>query len=279
MKTQKQTAIRTIPFFLPKNKTKIKHYIFLHPFPPVKRYGPLSNNNCKKKKIATPTVTQTTKKNLLHLENAKKKNKNSINVRFVRNYFGPHVCGKTTEIIRRHRRLTTIGEKVLLVNHASNTRNDPTAQSISSHNNSQTQGSPVLALSLISEIFQRRAYEEAGTVIIDEGQFFEDLEENVLRMVEDDGKRVIVSGLIVDARRQPCGDIRKLIGHADNVDVLYALCSVCKNGTPGIYSHKKHRCAQTIGGSELYQTLCRRHYLSAVQRQNRAQVMAVFTES
>lgn len=193
---------------------------------------------------------------------------------------GPMFAGKTTEIIRRHRRLTTIGEKVLLVNHASNTRNDPMAQSISSHNNSHTQGSPVLAVYLISQIFQQqRAYDEAGTIIIDEGQFFEDLEENVLRMVENDGKRVIVSGLIVDARRQPFGDIRKLIGHADKVDVLYALCSVCKNGTPGIYSHKKHRCAQTIGGSELYQTLCRRHYLLALQRQNRAEVMAVFTDS
>lgn len=173
---------------------------------------------------------------------------------------GPMFAGKTTELIRRHQRLNTIGRRVVLINHASNTRNDATGQSIHSHNDVRTQGSPVLAIRRLQELSEHPEYRSADTVMIDEAQFFEDLEPCVMRMVEVDHRHVIVSGLLSDANRRVFGGLHKLVHHADSFTLLSALCKQCSNGTPGIYTRKKRDVAQTIGGSELYETVCRRHY-------------------
>ena len=182
---------------------------------------------------------------------------------------GPMFAGKTTELIRRQHRLNTIGRRILLVNHQSNTRHDATGQSIVSHDATRAQGSPVVVVRLLDSVRTRASYRSlyhsAQIIMVDEAQFFEDLYGTVLQMVERDGKHVVLSGLMADAQRNLFGDVHQLVHHADSFTLLRALCKQCGDGTPGIYTRKLRNVAQTIGGADLYETLCRQHYCEVIR--------------
>lgn len=65
-------------------------------------------------------------------------------------------------------------------------------------------------------------------IIVDEGQFFPDLVEGVLKFAEALGKQVIVAGLLTDYRRKPFGQMLELMGYADAHHKLdEALCDDC----------------------------------------------------
>ena len=75
-------------------------------------------------------------------------------------------------------------------------------------------------------------------IIIDEAQFFTDLYEFVKSAVEIHNKNVVVIGLDGDSDRENFGQIHKLLPLCDDIVKLKALCSQCKDGTPGIFSKK-----------------------------------------
>lgn len=97
-------------------------------------------------------------------------------------------------------------------------------------------------------------------ILINEGQFFPDLEEFV-RLLLNDGKKIYICGLDGDFERKKFGDILDLIPLCDKVTKLTSLCSLCKNGTPGIFSMRlTHETCQTVVGSENYIPVCRKCY-------------------
>jgi len=101
-------------------------------------------------------------------------------------------------------------------------------------------------------------------VLINEGQFFSDLVPAVRDMVDSMKKHVFISGLDGDFRREKFGDILDLIPVCDKVEKLSALCAVCKNGTPAIFSKRiTDESSQVVIGSDNYKPLCRNCYLSA----------------
>lgn len=177
---------------------------------------------------------------------------------------GPMFAGKTTELIRRQRRLQIIGRSVLVVNHASNVREGCDANQLQTHDLHRAQGSPIVPLDAIQDLFLHPLYPDSDVIIIDEGQFFWGLKNAVLRMIERDGKDVVIAGLLSRADRSPFGQMHLLLLHADKVAMLRALCKRCGDGTPGLYTRKLRETEATIGGSELYESLCRCHYLSAM---------------
>ena len=78
----------------------------------------------------------------------------------------------------------------------------------------------------------------------------------------------IVAGLDGTSDRQPFGDLLRLIPHAEDVERFTSLCSICRDGTIAIYSkyignqNKDSENKIIIGGTNLYQPVCRKHYLS-----------------
>ena len=73
---------------------------------------------------------------------------------------------------------------------------------------------------------------KAGTIIlINEAQFFSDLFESVLQMVEKYCFHVALYGLDGDFERKPFGKLLDLIPFCDNVIKLHSFCFDCKNGT------------------------------------------------
>ena len=106
-------------------------------------------------------------------------------------------------------------------------------------------------------------YKQAKLVIIEEGQFFDDLYDFVIKAVEEDNKTVIVAGLDGDRFRKPFGQLLQLIPIADRITKLTSLCKLCANGTAALFSYSSTQNKDTIhvGGLESYMPLCRKHYL------------------
>ena len=167
---------------------------------------------------------------------------------------------KTTELLRRVRRYQSIGYQVLIVNYSADTRYG--SHRVSSHDKEFEQAICVERLAEIEELVRSGRYQ---VLAIDEGQFFGDLYEKITAWADELPIHIVISGLDGTFRREPFGDLLRLIPHAEEVERLSAFCSVCKDGTVAVYS--KCMSAQVddilIGASESYQPVCRRHFLSS----------------
>jgi thymidine kinase len=108
-------------------------------------------------------------------------------------------------------------------------------------------------------------FKDAACIIVEEAQFFPDLRDFALEAVEKYGKHVICVGLNGDAERRPFGQLIELIPYTDVVKHFHALCALCCDGTPGIFTHKVDKLVEQVfvGADDHYKALCRRHYLSA----------------
>jgi thymidine kinase len=102
--------------------------------------------------------------------------------------------------------------------------------------------------------------QNSDVILINEGQFFSDLYEVVVDMLNKN-KKVYVCGLDGDFERKKFGNILDLIPLCDKVNKLTSLCSLCKDGTPGIFSMRlTTETEQTVVGSENYIPVCRKCY-------------------
>lgn len=112
-------------------------------------------------------------------------------------------------------------------------------------------------------------YEVIG---IDEAHFFNDLVPFCRRFSEN--KTVIAVGLSGDFERQPFGHIHECISLCDDVIIMKAICMECfremrsfqpyeSTSSHAIFTHKKtgdRRELISVGGENMYQSVCRRHY-------------------
>lgn len=171
---------------------------------------------------------------------------------------GPMYSSKSSEIIRSIRRYKTINKNILAINHACDTRYDKNC--IATHDLVKEECTSVQSL---IPLIDSSEYKNADVIFIEEGQFFADLFDFVVQAVETDGKKVMVAGLDGDYKREPFGDILRLVPYADKVKKFSALCKKCGDGT---YAHFTKRIVETsgticVGGVETYEAVCRKHYL------------------
>ena len=97
----------------------------------------------------------------------------------------------------------------------------------------------------------------SNVILINEGQFFTDLEEFVKLLLKNN-KQVYVCGLDGDFERKKFGQILDIIPLCDKVTKLTSLCSLCKDGTLGIFSMRlTNEKEQTVVGSDNYIPVCR----------------------
>ena len=158
--------------------------------------------------------------------------------------------GKSTELMRRVNCHKSIGEKVLVINHASDNRY--TDQSVIISHNGQSMAS------IKTDQLKHTLYVNYDVIAIDEAQFFPDLIQGVLTYLAD-GKKIIVAGLVGDFRCNPIGDILKLLPHADETVRLYAFCSNCKDGTRAAFTKRTSESKeQVVIGSKMYMAVCRK---------------------
>jgi thymidine kinase len=175
---------------------------------------------------------------------------------FLKLYVGCMFAGKSSEIIAECRRRLIINQKVLGINFAGDSRYSD-EDFIVNHNKEKVRCIKVNKLSEISI----NEIEQNDFIFIDEGQFFPDLVENVLKWVNEYNKSVYVFGLDGDFKRQPFGHILDLVPQCDEIVKLKALCVMCKDGTEGLFTHRiTKECDQILIGNDNYISLCRYHY-------------------
>jgi thymidine kinase len=98
-------------------------------------------------------------------------------------------------------------------------------------------------------------------ILINEGQFFNKLRDNVLNWCDRMKKIVVVSGLDGNFKRGKFGEMVDLIPDCDEIIKLKAYCSLCKDGTEALFSWKTTKNNNLIDiGTDNYIPLCRYHY-------------------
>lgn len=178
-------------------------------------------------------------------------------------YLGPMFSGKTTRLIQLHKTNTYIGKKIVVINFYADTRYHDTM--LSTHDHIMI---PCILMDDLRDAWknpENTHYEEihsANMILINEGQFFKHLFEIVLEMVEKEKKEVHICGLDGDFKRNVFGEILQLIPYCDHIEKLTSLCACCKDGTPGLFSHRiTGENEQIVVGSDNYKPLCRKCYL------------------
>lgn len=170
---------------------------------------------------------------------------------------------KTTELLRRIRRYKSIGSNVLVVNYLADQRYG--TNRVASHDGEFNDALSISYLSEIDEIVSSKKY---NVLIIDEAQFFTDLFQYVTQWLDSYNIQIVVAGLDGDSERRPFGEILRLIPHAEEVERLTALCSICRDGTLAQFTKYLHDSSTkkenqvNVGAGESYIPVCRKHYLS-----------------
>ena len=181
-------------------------------------------------------------------------------------YLGPMYSGKTSKLLEIYKQCSFCNIPVTVVNHCSDTRYHESM--LSNHDKAMI---PCVQTNRLQDIWRNRdinsPFDEnsnshlklrsAEVILINEGQFFEDLYDCVLDMLKEN-KKVYVAGLDGDFERKKFGQMLDLIPNCDFVTKLTSLCSICKNGEPGIFSLRlTAEKQQTLVGSDNYIPVCR----------------------
>jgi len=175
---------------------------------------------------------------------------------------GSMFSGKSEELIRRVRRVQIARKKVEIFKPIIDTRYH--THYIYSHNGSKIEAN---CINNPCEILIKITKDKNIDVIaIDEAQFFQKDIIQVVQLLADNGKRIIIAGLDQDFRGEPFGPMPGLLAIADYVDKLHAICMVCGkpatrtqrlvNGKPADYNDP----TILIGAKESYEARCRQHH-------------------
>lgn len=186
-------------------------------------------------------------------------------------YIGPMYSGKTSKLLEIYKQCSFCNIPVIVINHTSDTRYHDSM--LSTHDKIMI---PCIQATHLSEIWNHidvnspfnptslnyLKVRSAEVILINEAQFFDDLYDCVIDMLKEN-KQLYIAGLDGDFERKKFGQILDLIPHSDEVTKLTSLCSICKNGTPGIFSLRLSReTKQTVVGSDNYIPVCRNCYNS-----------------
>lgn len=173
---------------------------------------------------------------------------------------GPMFSGKTSKLIEIYNYCLNHNIGIIAINHSLDTRYGKNV--ITSHDNKSI---PCIQVKNLYDIFNNEEYcnkfSEAKVVLINEGQFFEDLFDFVLYILEQKFKQIHICGLDGDFKRCKFGQMLDLIPHCDNVTKYKAICKNCSLGELGLFTHRNSSEEGQISiGSENYESLCRYCY-------------------
>lgn len=174
---------------------------------------------------------------------------------------GPMWSGKTSTLLNYYRQFSFCKLKVCVLNFKADDRYSETM--LSTHDKQMIpciMGFSMKEILKISENSEK--INESDVILINEGQFFNDIIEFTTRMVEEQHKKVYICGLDGDFKREKIGKLLDLVPLCDKVTKLRALCGKCKDGTPAPFSFRNTNSIEQvlIGADDIYVPLCRMCY-------------------
>ena len=166
---------------------------------------------------------------------------------------GPMFSGKTTYIINAYNDNLLNNISTFAINHSLDDRYGKSK--IVSHDNVSI---PCFDMSKLCEIYNTD-FIKYNTIIINEAQFFPDIQMMVTILVEKYKKNVIICGLDGDYRQQKFGSILDLIPISNEVTKLHGTCHFCKSKSYFTLRITKETDQISIGNDN-YLPVCRKCY-------------------
>jgi thymidine kinase len=194
--------------------------------------------------------------NLTYKDKDKKCQKHSCG--YLEVIIGPMFSGKTTALYNIYSKCKSKNIHVLVINHSFDNRYDTDNTVVYTHDKLNM---PCISTQRLFDISGAPfVFENIDTILINEAQFFEDLVPFVEYLLKNN-KKIYVCGLDGDYKRKRFGDILYLIPLCDKVRKLTSICSLCKNGTPGLFSKRiTTESGVVVIGTDNYVSVCRKCY-------------------
>jgi len=169
---------------------------------------------------------------------------------------GPMFAGKTTYLlneIKKYENLYQDKNKILVINHAIDNRYE--RNKIASHNKETY---PCLKKGNLKEISLEEMIGKK-VLVIDEGQFFTDIDETVRKFVEIYHLHVIIGGLngTFQQKTFDSSNLLNLIPFSDNVILLKSKCYLC-NSEASFSKRIVSDNSEILVGNNNYQPCCRK---------------------
>ena len=198
-----------------------------------------------------------------------------MNVGYLSLHMGCMRAEKSVFACKKATKYADIGESVLFVRSSLDKGRKTEGgdiETFTSHSSSNKYLSPKVH-TVTCESLKEVQVDDYNMIVVDEGQFFEDLVEVCLEWVDVKNKMVYVVGLDSSYKRTKIGNIIDLIPHADYYEKFTAKCSMCFTENTerslkykkAIFTARKDRLDQSEGsiikpGASDYISVCRRHY-------------------
>jgi len=170
---------------------------------------------------------------------------------------GPMFSGKTTELLRRLRRHTVAGRRVVLFKYDADTRY--AQEAVCTHDGVQMESKTFAQLYSMTDT-ELCTYHVVG---IDEVQFLKS-QTYIFDLLNRLHLSVVVAGLDADFRRAPFPITTELVPQAETVLKLCAVCTGCGGDAAFSKRTTSETDTEVIGGAEKYTAVCRGCYASSV---------------
>ena len=174
---------------------------------------------------------------------------------------GPMWSGKTTELVKLYNKFKYCNINILTINYLHDKRYSD--DNISTHDKINIPCEMIENLKDISDIENNKLtdkFNNAKVILINEGQFFKDINVWVNLAVNKYYKHIYVCGLDGDFQRKSFNNFLELIPYSDKVRKFNAICCECKQN-PAIFTHRiTNDNKQELIGNEMYKPMCRKCY-------------------
>lgn len=159
--------------------------------------------------------------------------------------------GKSLALIDAYEKAQKEGQEVLAIKSAIDTRYHK--RQIVSHS---LKTIPALPLHSLQEL----SHCSAELILIDEIQFFNNNDADILFSLLSQGKTIIVAGLNLDFRGRAFPVMKRLMAEATEHKEMHARCALCE--APAAYSHRLVAGEETVmvGGESKYEPRCKNHF-------------------
>jgi len=185
----------------------------------------------------------------------------NLNKGYLEVILGPMFSGKTTELIRIRNRYKHSNIKCCIINHSLDDRYNEeynVVEHMVSHNHLKV---PCVYSKTLKEILSLII--DNDIILINEGQFFDDLFEVVKQLINVHKKIVYVCGLDGDYKQKKFGQMLDLIPISDSVKKLKGICFQCKIND-SIFTHRiSKEEEQIVVGVDNYSSLCRECFIAS----------------
>ena len=195
--------------------------------------------------------------------------------------FGPMFSGKTELLIKKYNELYNkfwyqyalkteltgfcneqfdeICNSRIAINYFMDTRYKNNA--IVSHDKNSIPSLNLETLSILFTENYKNLLEKSKYIFINEAQFFPDLKDSIVKLLEIYNKNIVICGLDSDFKREKFGEMWDLIPHANSVVKLTGKCHYCTNKS--LFSYRvTEETDQAVIGTTNYLPLCRQCYFT-----------------